>query len=118
MNSLWGAIVINDEDCLDQYGVENESIGALLCHKMLGGVWIQTSFNAKFRKNFAGIGYFYDKTRDAFIPPKIFDSWILDAETCDWVAPIPMPIDGYWRWDEQSQSWIEVELDNNIDLEA
>ena len=58
--------------------------------KNLGGTWVKTSYNAAtngFRKNYAGIGYTYDKSRDAFIPPKPYDSWILDEETCQWDCP-------------------------------
>lgn len=81
--------------------------------------WIQTSYNTKggvhllggtpLRKNYAGIGYTYDKIRDAFIPPKPFDSWILNEETCLWDAPTPMPVeDGkVFVWDEPTTSWVE-----------
>ena len=73
-----------------------------------GGTWIQTSYNATIRKNFAGIGYSYDETRDAFIPPKPFESWLLNEETCNWEAPKPYPTDGkLYNWDEESQEWIE-----------
>lgn len=74
----------------------------------LGGRWVQTSYNATIRKNFAGIGYTYDEQRDAFIPPKPFDSWLLDEETCNWVAPKPYPTDEkIYIWDEEAQDWIE-----------
>lgn len=82
------------------------------------GEWIQTSYNTlggqhpegrPLRKNYAGIGYTYDKERDAFIPPKPFASWILNEDTCLWDAPIPMPQDGKrYRWDEASLNWVEV----------
>jgi hypothetical protein len=73
-----------------------------------GGTWIQTSYNATIRKNFAGIGYSYDEARDAFIPPKPFESWLLNEETCNWEAPKPYPTDGkLYNWDEESQEWIE-----------
>jgi len=65
-----------------------------------------------FRKNYAGIGYTYDSTRDAFIPPKPFNSWILNNETCLWEAPIPRP-DGNWHWDEETISWKEITNDIN-----
>jgi hypothetical protein len=75
----------------------------------LGGRWIQTSYNNKIRKNFAGIGYFYDEERDAFIPPKPFPSWILDEETCLWVAPLPYP-EGeiMYMWNEDTSVWEPV----------
>lgn len=75
----------------------------------LGGRWVQTSYNASIRKNFAGIGYSYDEELDAFIPPQPFPSWVLDEETCLWEAPIPYPEDGgRYTWDEESTDWIEV----------
>lgn len=76
----------------------------------LGGTWVQTSYNATIRKNFAGIGFTYDEALDAFIPPKPFDSWLLNEETCQWEAPKPYPTDGkLYLWDEESEEWIENE---------
>lgn len=63
---------------------EHETNGEAFCHNLLGGNWIQTSFNGSIRKNYAGIGYTYDSIRDAFIPPKPEDDSILDEETCKW----------------------------------
>ena len=60
------------------------------------------------RKNYAGIGYTYDEARDAFIPPKPYESWVLDEDTCLWEAPVPMPEDGEYVWDEQAGDWVEV----------
>ena len=94
----------------------------------LGGVWVQTSYNTRggvhydpetgkpsadqskaLRYNYAGIGFTYDPERDAFIPPKPFDSWVLDEATCLWQAPIPHPNDGgLYRWDESEGDWVEV----------
>ena len=72
----------------------------------LGGTWIQTSYNATIRKNYAGIGYTFDETRDAFIAPKPFASWILDEETCRWEAPVPYPTDDLmYEWDETITDW-------------
>jgi hypothetical protein len=72
-------------------------------------VWKQTSYNNNIRKNFAGIGYQYDQTRDAFIAPKPFNSWILNENTCRWEAPIPIPNDvsatKQYSWNEQTLSW-------------
>lgn len=73
----------------------------------LGGTWIKTSYNGNIRKNFAAIGYSYNEELDAFIPPKPFESWILDESSALWQAPIPYPTDGEpYSWDEQSGSWI------------
>jgi len=77
----------------------------------LGGRWIKTSYNAAtngFRKNYAGEGYTYNEELDAFIPPKPFESWILNEETCVWESQVPYPQDGnLYFWDESSQSWEE-----------
>jgi len=83
------------------------------------GEWIQTSYNTKggvhasggtpLRKNFAGIGFTYDKDLDAFIPPKPFNSWVLNEETCLWDPPTSEPNDDKnYRWDESTTSWVEV----------
>jgi hypothetical protein len=83
--------------------------------------WIQTSYNTSggihllggtpLRKNYAGIGYTYDSTRDAFIPPKPFNSWTLNETTCLWEAPIAMPDDGkMYSWDEETTSWTEIAM--------
>ena len=77
----------------------------------LGGTWVKTSYNGTIRKNYAGIGYTYDETRDAFIPQKPFESWVLNEDTCNWEAPTPRPTDDKeYRWDESTTSWVEVEL--------
>lgn len=72
------------------------------------GVWIQTSYSGKIRKNFAGIGYSYNEALDAFIPPKPFDSWILNEETCTWNAPVEKPFNEPCYWDEETLSWIII----------
>jgi hypothetical protein len=71
-----------------------------------GQVCKRTSYNGNIRKNFAQIWFTYDENRDAFIPPKPFESWVLNEETCQWTAPEPYPTDGLgYYWDEISQSW-------------
>jgi hypothetical protein len=103
-------IVVDNKDTSDAGGVEKESIGAAFCERLFGGTWKQTSYNGKFRKNYAGIGYKYDADRDAFIPPKPYASWLLDEFTCQWKAPTPMPTDGKkYSWDEATTSWVEIE---------
>lgn len=82
------------------------------------GEWIQTSYNTHggqhmlggtpLRKNFAGIGYTYDKDRDAFIPPKPYNSWVLDEETCLWKAPVEKP-EGNYIWNENILNWEVIE---------
>lgn len=67
---------------------------------------IRTSYNANIRKNYAGIGFYYDEARDAFIPPKPFESWLLNEDTCRWEAPIPYPTDGVmYTWNESAGDW-------------
>ncbi len=83
------------------------------------GEWIQTSYNTHggahatggtpLRKNYAGIGYTYDRTRDAFIPPQPFSSWLLNETTCLWGSPVAYPTDGkQYTWNEPSQQWDEI----------
>lgn len=68
----------------------------------------QTSYNGNFCKNYAGIGYTYDAARDAFIAPQPFPSWVLNEQSCQWGAPVPMPTDGkMYSWDEATLNWIE-----------
>lgn len=84
------------------------------------GEWIQTSYNTHggqhpegrpLRKNFAGIGYTYDRERDAFIPPQPYPSWVLNEDTCLWDAPVAMPEDGQvYDWDEATTSWVAREV--------
>ena len=72
-------------------------------------LWVQTSYNGNFRKNYASVGSTYDKTRDAFIPPKPYASWTLVEDTCQWAAPTAYPDDGkMYEWDEDTTSWTEV----------
>jgi hypothetical protein len=115
-NVVLRVIVVGNKDTADANGVEKEHIGAAFCERLFGGTWKQTSYNGNKRKNYAGIGYTYDYTRDAFIPPKPYNSWILVESTCQWEAPIPMPADAgtgeppkRYTWDEATVSWVEVE---------
>jgi len=76
----------------------------------LPGRWVQTSYNGRIRKNYAGIGYLYDELRDAFIPPQPYPSWTLDETTCLWQPPVPYPTgDGMWTWNETTQQWETVD---------
>jgi hypothetical protein len=78
-----------------------------LCDDLgLGGTWVQTSYNARIRKNYAGIGMTYDNNRDAFIPKQTFASWTLNEETCQWEAPVAYPEDGLmYTWNEETTDW-------------
>ncbi len=102
--------VLNNE-VLMKDGVENEQQGAEFLQNLYNNkdLYIQTSYNGTFRKNYAGKGYTYDQTRDAFITPKPYPSWLLDEDTCRWEAPTPYPDDGKkYYWDEDTTSWKEV----------
>lgn len=120
---------IDNEGFVAQVVVADDDMQAWL-ETAIGGTWVQTSYNTfggvhysidengervvsddqskALRFNYAGISYTYDETRDAFIPPKPFDSWVLDEDTCLWEAPTPRPTEGQWEWDEPTQSWVEV----------
>lgn len=105
-NVVIRVIVVDNKDTSDANGNEIEVIGANFCRNLLGGTWKQTSYNANFRKNYAGIGFTYDSQRDAFIPPKPYSSWVLNEDTCRWEAPVAYPTDGQlYIWNEDTQSW-------------
>lgn len=110
-NVVLRVIVVANRDNTDPHtGQENEVLGKAFCTRLLGGNWIQTSYNGSFRKNYASDGYTYDAQRDAFIPPKEFDSWILDEDTCRWKPPFDAPtltqdeleLGGEYIWDEDA----------------
>ena len=107
-NTVLRVIVVNNNDCLLN-GVETESVGAEFCRNLFGGIWMQTSYNGTIRKNYAGIGFTYDLQRDAFIPPKPFNSWVLNETTCLWDAPVAYPTDDKrYIWNEETTNWVEV----------
>ena len=101
-------IVIANEDCDGGVFPESESPGQEFISNLgLQGNWKQTSYNSNFRKQYAGIGYSYYEDGDVFITPKPFPSWKLD-ENFDWEAPVPMPTEGSWTWNEELGDWEEV----------
>jgi hypothetical protein len=87
----------------------NEDEGYQWIIDNLGGTWIKTSFNGNIRKRYAGIGYSYNPSLDAFILPKPFNSWILNEETCSWVPPVQKP-EGNYVWNEDILNWEEIIL--------
>lgn len=102
-------IVVHNDQLLDENGVEQEAKGIQFCKSILGGDWVQTSYHSSFRKNYASKGFVYDKVRDAFIPPKQYESWVLDEDTCRWEPPTQYPDDGgEYFWDESTLSWTLV----------
>ena len=100
-------VVHNNELLVD--GVETESKGAQFCANLFGGEWVQTSYNGKMRKQYAGVGYTYDADLDIFIAPQPYPSWVLD-ENHDWQPPTPMPVvEGKkYAWFEPNRVWIEL----------
>lgn len=103
--------VVNNSDIGDLEFPESESAGIEFLTNWSKGYtnWKQTSYNANFRKNYAGIGYVYRQDIDAFVSPKPFASWSLNETTAKWEPPVPMPSDGKkYKWDENSQQWVEV----------
>jgi len=113
--------VVNDV-LKDSNGIEQEQLGIDFLRNLYNepnAIWKQTSYNTNggihslggipFRKNHAGIGYTYDLQRDAFIPQKPYNSWVLNETTCNWDAPIPIPSDASsdkrYTWNEETQNW-------------
>jgi hypothetical protein len=111
-NIVEQVISINNAVITDANGVEQEQLGNDFINKLYNtrDVWKQTSYNNNIRKNYAGIGYTYDQTRDAFIPPKSYPSWILNEDTCLWEAPVAKPNDeNNYNWNEITTTWDLVE---------
>ena len=107
-NIVLQVIVVSDESTSTEDGLENENVGIAFCRKLLGENtnWKQTSYNARFRKNYAGIGYTYNEILDGFIAPKPYPSWLLDEETCRWYSPVPFPTDeNRYFWNEETLTW-------------
>jgi hypothetical protein len=120
-NKVIEILSVNNEVLKDSNGIEQEINGIDFLTKLTGwAIWKQTSYNTlggihsfggtPLRKNHAGIGYTYDEDRDAFIPKKPFNSWILNENTCLWNSPVVMPQDGKsYNWNESTLSWDIVE---------
>ena len=103
--------VVHNNELLDENGVEQEQRGIDFLINWSGGytLWKQTSYNGRMRKNYAGIGYTYRADIDAFVPPKPFPSWLLNAQA-QWEPPVAMPTDGkMYSWDEPTTSWVEIQ---------
>jgi hypothetical protein len=108
-NVVTQVIVVSNSELMDEYGLEVEEKGIAFCQSLLGGNWKQTSYNGNIRKNYAGVGYTYDAQRDAFIPPKPYNSWVLNEYFCVWYPPVAYPDDGkMYVWNEDTVSWKEV----------
>ena len=107
-NIVTQVLVVANEVLLKADGTESELKGKQFLNSLLGtSTWKQTSYNGTIRKNYAGIGYKYDSSRDAFIPPKPYESWVLNETSCIWESPIEHPTDGnLYNWDEDNQEWV------------
>jgi hypothetical protein len=119
-NVVEQVIVINNFDCVNAEGVEDEAVGAAFCNSLIPGTWVQTSYNGKTRKNFAAIGGVYDATRDAFIHPQPYASWLLNEDTCAWYPPVEMPVQEgfFYTWNEETVGWDEHEIPPYVEPEV
>ena len=96
-NNLVTQVIVAEQDFINSGAVGDSFL------------WVQTSYNGNFRKNYAAVGDTYDKTKDAFIAPKPYPSWTLVEDTCQWTAPVTYPDDGkHYSWDEDTTSWKEI----------
>ena len=110
------AVVSNDVATNEQAGIE--FLQNLYKDR---AVWKQTSYNGSIRKNYAGVGFKYDQTRDAFIPPSPYNSWVINETTCLWEAPIPKPNEDTneirYEWDEDNRAWQQKNYTYNAETE-
>ena len=114
-NIVTQVIVVDNKDVTDPFtGQEDEILGIAFCKKLLGGNWVQTSYNSTIRKRYAGVGYSYNRALDAFVAPKPYESWVLNTETIDWESPVgPAPelteaeveSGSRYEWDEENTQW-------------
>ena len=120
-NKVIEVVAVDNDLIKDANGVEQEALGIDFLTKLTSwAIWKQRSYNTiggehrlggtPFRKNHAGIGHTYDEDRDAFIPTKIFNSWILNETTCKWDPPVARPTSKRCNWNEETQQW---DVDNS-----
>lgn len=115
-NTVIRGVVVNNQVILNEQGQESEELGIAFCRSLYGQdtIWKQTSYNGNFRKHYAGFGYTYNETLDAFVPPKPFPCFTLNEETCLWEPPVPMPTEkpenSYYQWNEEKLNWDLIEI--------
>jgi len=109
-NNIVVEVLTVANEVLQVNGQESEQAGIDFLTELTGySNWVQTSYNNTFRFNYAGIGFSFDKNRNAFIPKQPYPSWILQESTCTWTAPIPYPTDGNdYQWFEEGKQWVQV----------
>ncbi len=112
-NIVIDVIVVHNDMLRDEHGIECEELGVQFLINITNHInWKQTSYNSTFRKNYAGRGFVYDATRDAFIPPKPFSSWILNENTCQWEAPVLLNVSienqPFYYWNEIDKRWDKI----------
>jgi hypothetical protein len=115
-NVVLRVIVVHNNELFDGEESESEQLGIDFCVAHFGGSWIQTSYNANFRKNYASAGFTYDPIADVFIQPQPYPSWTLDSNH-DWQAPTPLPdhVPGEfsWSWNEETLTWDAEEINDD-----
>ena len=117
-NIVTKVLVVSNKVLLKADNTESELKGKQFLNNLLGSsTWKQTSYNGNLRKNFAGVGYSFDSTRNAFIPPKPYNSWTLNEDTCLWEAPVKYPftkneegLPEFHFWNEESKGWNLLEF--------
>ena len=108
-NKVVNRLVVSERDCMDENEKFSESVGATYMNKLFGGSWLLSEISGS-RKGWGEVGHDYDESRNAFIAPKPFPSWILNEETCIWDAPVSYPDDDkIYSWDENKQQWDLIE---------
>ena len=124
-NGVVTQVIVAEPEFFDSFVDSSPGKWIKTSYNMRGGVYYDPNTNqpasdqsvinedeARLRKNYAGIGYTYDRERDAFVPPKPYDSWVLNEDTCLWDPPVPYPDDGNdYTWDEETTSWVAAETD-------
>jgi hypothetical protein len=114
-NKVINIVVVNNQELINDEGNESENKGITFCQDLFGTntTWVQTSYNGNIRKCYAQIGGYYDKSINAFIPLKPFDSWKFNFDSHSWQAPVEAPkrIEGYtWVWFEGNKEWVKIQV--------
>jgi hypothetical protein len=119
-NTVLRIIVIDNANCIDDQGNESEQVGIDYCTNLLGGRWLQCSYNtrmnqhllgdAPFRGNFPGIGFTYDPENDVFLPPKVYKAWVYEPTIANWVPPFLPPAEPgkFFNWSNEIDNWVET----------